>query len=250
MYIDSSLIVAKLCDIAQHTSHGVEDNSNQRSYEAFGREISPYAIGLFPNTHPAFQNKDFIADRQELLDRPFSPEAMGKARPFSLSKFRAYLNIIEKDFLKGDKRFFLGGAQPSTADIHVFPGVNSVINGHKGCEPEVSRHDFPKVYQWADDVNAHLTQAPPPEQVSWEQAKGVLLAPPKHEFAKFVHHDEKNALGLREGQNVTVTPVDTGKNHPQRGELVAVNDEQVCIRNPSKLLMHFPQIGYAIALAE
>jgi len=106
------------------------------------------------------------------------------------------------------------------------------------------------VFAWLDAVNAHLAQDAQPEQIAWKQAKAVLLAPPKHEFAKFVHHDDANSLGLQPGQQVSVVPVDTGKNHPQLGELVSLNDDQVCVRNKSKLLMHFPRIGYLVGRAQ
>lgn len=248
MYIDTSLIIAKLCDIAQHTDHGVENNSNQRAYETFGQNMFRYAVGLLPTTHPIFDDKAFIADRTDLTGS-FDAEAMAKARPNTLGYFRAYLKMIEKDMLKGDKKFFLGASKPTIADIYVHFIVNWTVSGHKGNEPEVTRETFPKVFQWVDDVNAFLAQAPKAEKIPWTQAKEVLLAPPKHEFAKFVHHDEQNSLGLKKGQNVNVIPTDTGKSGPQAGELVSINDEQCCIRNKANLLMHFPRIGYSITPA-
>lgn len=271
MYVDTSLIISKLCDIAQHTDHHVRDNTNYRAYESFGREPFQYAVGLIPPENPMLQDKDFIADRKDLVGagRDFSAEAFKKARPYTISYFCSYLSIIEKNMLKEDKKFFMGGDLPTMADIygiektyHVFPAyftyipttvfyvINWAINGHKGAQPEVSRDTHPKVHTWLDAVNAHLSQAPAPEKIAWEQAREILLAPPKHEYAKFVHHDEKNTLGLQPGHQVSIVPVDTGKNHPQVGELVSLNDEQVCLRNKSKLVMHFPRIGYHVSRAE
>jgi len=121
MYVDSSLIIDKLCDIAQHTDHHVKDNSNYRAYEAFGREPFTYAVGLIPDEYPVWQDKGFLADRQELVGpgRDFSQEAFKKARPYTISYFCSYLSVIEKSMLKGDgKKFFMGGDLPTMADIY------------------------------------------------------------------------------------------------------------------------------------
>lgn len=250
MYVDSSLIISKLCDIAQHVSTPTSSSAyNHRAYEAFGREAMATSVPLIPSTNFMLNDPTFVADRQELIGpaKVFSAAAFAKARPQTLANFMALLEIIERDMLgRGERKYVLGGDAPSMADIYVHYIIDWTLNFHKGSEPEVTRDKFPGVFAWVEAVNAYLAEAPKVEEIEWAQARAVLLAPPKHEFAKFVKHDEGNVLGLKEGQEVEVIPVDTGRSHPQPGVLVSLNNEQMCIRNKSGLLMHFPRIGYTV----
>lgn len=205
-----------------------------------------------PPTVLAAQGPAFLADRAALVgpQGSFSPAAFAKARPHSLATFTAWLAIVERDLLAdGRRKFVLGGEVPTMADVHLHYVVQWAVNGHRGARPEVSRDRFPAVFAWLEGVNAYLKLAARPDLVSWPGAKELLLKTPGSDVAGQVKHDVENVLGLKVGAEVNVTPVDTGRSHPQRGTLVALNNEQVCLRNGSGLVMHFPRMGYAVTTA-
>ncbi|ORY81431.1 hypothetical protein BCR37DRAFT_43855 [Protomyces lactucae-debilis] len=250
MYCDTAIIIEKLCDIALHEKTAGEDvdATNHRAYGEFCNSVFPFAVGLLPVEGDAMNSPEFVKDRQELVGsgRQFSKEAFKQSRPSALTYFTSYLNIITRNFLDGGKKkFFLGGEKPSMADIYVYSIVAWVLYGHRGCEPEVTREKYAEVYAWCDRVRPFTTQGKR-KDITWQDAKAILTQPPKHEYAKFVKHDEGNPFGLQPGTKVFVVPTDTGKTHPQMGELLSLNNEQSCVRNASGLVMHFPRIGYHV----
>jgi glutathione S-transferase len=250
VYCDTSLIIEKLCDIAIHEKTAGEDADvrNHRAYMDVGNNIFPFVVALLPIDGEAMNSPEFLKDRQDLVGagRPFSKEAFKQGRPSSLTYFAGYLGIIERNFLDGGKKkFFLGGERPTTADVYVYCMVSWALFGHRGNEPDITREKFPEAYAWCDRVKPFVSKGKR-EEITWEQVKEVLVKPPKHEYAKFVKHDEQNPFGLQPGTPIFVVPVDTGKTHPQKGELISLNNEQVCLRNKSGVVIHFPRIGYHV----
>ncbi|CCG81492.1 Predicted protein [Taphrina deformans PYCC 5710] len=250
MYVDNALIIEKLGDIAAHTGPDVE-TTNHLEFDALGQVAFKSAVGLVPVDSPMLKDGAFVRDRTELLGVPFSAEKMAEARPQTLSTMLSVLSVIKRTFLdNGDREFFLGGERPSTADMYLYWSVNWGLNGHGGARPEISPETHPEIFAWLSRVAAFLGPRRQDTKISWSEAKAVLLKPPVHEYAKFVPHDEHNVLGLGRGRQITVTPTDSGRTHPQPGELISLNDDQVCLRNKSGLVMHFPRLGYLIQAAE
>jgi hypothetical protein len=64
-----------------------------------------------------------------------------------------------------------------------------------------------------------------------------------------VNSDYSRWLGVRQGDQVTVTPEDTG-HIPTIGELIGLDDEEVVIRAAkqpgSPVTIHFPRLGFII----
>lgn len=251
MYVDTALIFEKLADIAAHTKPDVE-TTNHVEYDGLGQLGFKLAVGLIPSDSPFLKDEAFVKDRTELHGgAPFSAESMAAARPQTLSAMRSLLSVIKKKFLTGDgKKFVLGGERPSTADMYLYWSINWGLNVHQGARPEISPDTHPVIFAWLERVAAFIKSRRHDTKISWEEAKAVLVKPPVHEYAKFVPHDEANVLGLKTGQQVTVTPTDSGTSHPQPGELISLNDDQVCLRNKSGLVMHFPRLGYSVQAAK
>lgn len=249
LYIDTALIIEKLCDIAAHSNLDV-DTTNHVEYLLLGDEIFKAAVGLLPAHHPVMKDAAFLKDRSELRGAPFDPKQFAAARPQIMSAMLAYLSLIKKKFLKnGDRKFIAGGETPSTADIYLYFSINFGLKVHDGAAPEISKSSHAVIFQWLEAVASFLQGRKQEEKFGFEEAREILVRPPKHEYAKFVVHDDKNPLHLKQGQEVSVTPVDTGRSHPQYGSLISLNDDQVCLRNKKGLVMHFPRIGYVVAAA-
>ena len=246
MYIDNALITAKLADIAKHSDTGLADNTNHVEYDALGQEAFQAAVGLMPRDMSILQDKKFLDDRSELVGYPISPEMIARFRPQTLSKMFSLVQLVEKHFLGQERKFFLGGEKPTTADIHLYWGLNWGLRYHNGARPEISPETRPRIFKWLDDVESFIMDRRLETKISMEDAYEVLRVPPTHEYAKFVPHVKDNPEDLSEGQRVRVTPVDNGKSGPQYGSLISLNYEQVCLRNDKELVMHFPRAGYEI----
>jgi glutathione S-transferase len=253
MYIDTALIISKLCDIASHfPSPTLTDPTDHLEYDGLGQLAFQLATSLIPRDWPLLQDKAFLADRTELRGgRPFDPEALASIRPGAISKMLSLVGIAERNFLQGGKRkFFLGGNTPTTADIYLYWGLNWGLRYHLGARPEISAESHPVVFKWLEDVRAFLDGRAVETKIEMAEAEEVLLLPPTHEYAKFVKHVEGNPDGLHQGQKIKVTPVDSGRSGVQVGSLISLNYEQVCLRNEKGLVMHFPRLGYEIVSAE
>lgn len=253
MYIDTALIISKLCDIATHSpsSPPLADPSNHLEYDGLGQLSFQLATSLIPRDWPLLHDEAFLADRSELMGRKFSPNALASIRPGAISKMLSLVGLVEREFLKGgEQRFFLGGEMPSTADVYLYWGLNWGLRYHSGARPEISEQTKPLIFRWLGNVGDFLSNRAPQTPISISEASKILLAPPTHEYAKFVSHIEDNVEGLREGQRVKVTPVDSGRSGVQVGDLIALNYEQVCLRNERGLVMHFPRLGYEVVGVE
>ena len=250
MYIDNALIISRLADIAQHSDTGLSDPTNHPEYDSLGQLAYQLAVGLFPPDTPLLQDKSFLADRTDMIGRPFDPNAMAKARPSIISKMLSLLELVQRHFLRdGERKFFLGGPTPSTADMHLYWGLNWGLRFHPGARPEISETSHPKIFEWLAAIKTFIEDRRHQTEITMEEAYKVLRVPPTHEYAKFVPHVEANPEGLSEGERIKVTPVDSGKSGPQFGKLISLNYEQVCLRNEKGLVMHFPRMGYEVVSA-
>lgn len=247
MYVDTSLIITKLCDMAAHSDCGV-DAHNHVEFFHLGEQIFKCATALIPETHPLLQDEDFVKDRSALHGRSFDAKSMAQVRPMVLNTMLSYLSLIQRNFLS-DKRFIMGGSTPTTADLYLYWAVNWGLRYHDGTRPEISESTHPVIFGWLDHVESFLDGRDCGTKMSFSDAKEILVRPPKHEYAKFVHHDPQNALGLVPGRAVSVTPDDSGKSHPQKGTLISFNADQICLRNSENLVMHFPNLGYSVKAA-
>lgn len=249
MYVDTSLIIEKLCEIAEHSESDV-DTANHVEYHAMGNEIFSLATRLLPADHPMLQDEHFLQDRAELIGASITPALLTMIRPATLSAMLTYLSLIKRKFLaNGREQFVLGGEKPTTADIYLYFAVNYGLRFHTGAQADISQESHPEIYAWLDAVGGFLETRNQVERVTWADAKAVLVKGAKQERTRLAKPVEDSLLGLHEGQQITVTPVDTGLLHPQRGELVRLNAEEVCLRNKSGLAMHFPRLGYNVAAA-
>lgn len=135
MYVDTSLIIEKLCEIADHSESDV-DTANHVEYHAMGNEIFSLATRLLPADHPMLQDEHFLQDRAELIGASITPALLTMIRPATLSAMLTYLSLIKRKFLaNGREQFVLGGEKPTTADIYLYFAVNYGLRFHTGAQP-------------------------------------------------------------------------------------------------------------------
>lgn len=229
MYADTGLIISKLCALAKV--------NNDRETEALGNAMFGFCAMLIP--HQLIADEAFLKDRSELTGRPWSKEGIKAQRPFALSQFLAYASIVE-ELLRNGQGYIKDG-KLSLADIHLVFLFQWALFGHKGVEPEVSKETHPVLYNWASKVLGAL-KAQKPKKVTFDQVKPSILAAK----ASTASHDSTEPLKLSPGSHISVTPMDTGKNHPQIGALVFINSREICLKTEAGATISLPRVGYMI----
>lgn len=237
VYCDTNLIIDKLCSLA-----GVV---NERETEVMGNAMFSVCASLIP--YSMISDAAFLKDRSALTGRSWDRISIEAARPFAISQFKAHLRIITA-ILKNGKGVVKCGHGVTVADLHLLFVVQWVLHGHHGAEPEVNRDLYPEVYGWVDRVNGELAKKRSgmgkPGKISFEQVKKQLLSRSSVDASQ--HDTSEESSGLVKGAQVSVTPIDTGKTHPQVGELQFINDAEVCLKTSAGVFVSFPRLNYAI----
>jgi len=185
----------------------------------------------------------FKKDREKLSGRPFDTAAMKAAGPPMQAQWRAMIGWI--DHALAD-RPFLGGEEPSLADISAYMNVWFMA----GAVPHVTDALFAgldRANAWRSRVraigNGQRSEMTPAE---------ALEAAKTSEPAPYTEHDSHEPLGLKPGAAVQVMADDYGR-EPIAGTLVAANPGRAVIarEDPSlgRLHVHFPRAGYALVAA-
>ena len=125
----------------------------------------------------------------------------------------------------------------------------------KGALPAAifGKDNFPKVYTWIDRFSKAL-KAAEESAPKVTRLKGV-------EAVKYVTQadfaepdgqvDDKDPLGLRKGQDVESWPIDSGSNHRDRGQLIALTRQEVVLKTQAKIghrdiHIHHPRTNFRI----
>ena len=127
------------------------------------------------------------------------------------------------------------------------------LNGLKGALPRelISEKKYPKVFAWIARFNEALkdakSKAPKPATLKGDTAAERIL---NASFAnKDLGVDAADPLGLRQGAEVEVFPIDSGTKHKDRGILIGLTEDEVVLSTKVKgkeLRLHFPRTGFRI----
>lgn len=160
----------------------------------------------------------------------------------SLAEFKAYLKVLENDFLEGDK-LFLEGSKASMADIHVAWAVRAGLESLDILKlPGFDINHFPKTQAWKqrlpkpEDKNIFVSMA----------TERILSAEYVSTEPKF---DERDSLQLEKGTTVGIEMSDDLGNSgrpPQLGRLWRLNATEVVIELENGIRMHFPRRGVVV----
>ncbi|OMP86700.1 hypothetical protein BK809_0000103 [Diplodia seriata] len=132
---------AAMVNVVQRKFHKVKAGAADKAFEAFATHFFEQVIPAVP---AKFSNPSFRRDRETIFRRP----DLESLRPSALGGVVSLLAVIENEFL-GHGGNYLGGEQPSVADVYVAPLVRWALQSiGLGDEPGMSKEDFPRVHSW------------------------------------------------------------------------------------------------------
>ncbi|KAI4749113.1 hypothetical protein E4T50_00646 [Aureobasidium sp. EXF-12298] len=259
VYCDSRLILQVLQEKypLQGVSMSGSDKAVQRLVQDWmNDQIFWHATRCLPLERSATGSSPaFLNDRSEALGRPFRIEDMIKERPESYSYIRAMFQTLES-FLEDGRDWITGSARPSLADIDAVYITQWIVTNPlmKGATPKefISEKLFPRTYAWVyrfkqlvEDTGSgeHV-----PKALSGTEAFDKITSAPVTELEGDISNTDP--LNLKIGQMVEIWPTDWASDHKDRGELVMLAANQVCIRNAQGVLVHFPRWNFRIQAVE
>jgi glutathione S-transferase len=182
---------------------------------------------------------DLLKDRQAF----FSHMDFGSFRsraPHAFSQVLAHAGLVEEQLADG--RPFLMGERAGLADATAYY-VLWMARGFVAATNDLLQ-PFVQTVRWEERMRAigHGQRSEIPADEALAIARASEPLPP----GGVVQGDP---LGLKAGQQVTVTPDDYGK-VPVTGELVTLQLQEVAVRRvderAGEVVVHFPRIGYVV----
>lgn len=255
VYCDSRLILPVLQE--KYPLDGVTTNPSDIAIQRLLQhwnidQVFMHAARCLPFERSAFvRDPAFLADRAEATGNAFKMEDVIKARPESYAYIRSSFDLLET-FLKDDRNWILNGNKPSLSDIEAVYLAQWLVTDPvmEGAVPEefLSEKLFPKTYAWIrrfkQAVGEAESKAPSPATLSGAEAfEKITTAADTPTYGNISGADP---LGLKIGQMVEIWPTDWASNHHDRGELVMLAINEVCIRNAQRVLVHFPRWNFRI----
>lgn len=258
IYCDSRLILETLQRLhpLKHAPLSPEDKGLEAVLQGWSIDsgVFRHAANFIPFEHaPLARDPDFVADRVDyMLPHPFSPEQDRSARPESMAQLRVQCEMLEHTFFADGRDWILGSDKgPSAADIEaVFPFYLTILVWKADCR--IIQNRYPRLYSWVlrfhQAVAAATEDGPKPKMASGDEVVQRILATSIRDpvSAKI---DDEDTSGLKAGHLVEVWPTDSGISGRQRGELVTLGTEEICVRTEKGVMAHFPRWGFRIESA-
>ena len=171
----------------------------------------------------------------------WSPEAIGKALPYSLAQLRAEYGWMEQRLSSG--RQFMLGDQPGLPDAVCYHMIWFLRGRYEGGPEFLSQ--FPNLLQWEQRVQAlgHGSNT----ELSSEQALDIAQASESDARSATDPNDPEN---FEAGQRVSIVPDGDGGDPEVIGELIFAGVEECAIRfendRVGEVAIHFPRVGYKV----
>jgi hypothetical protein len=119
----------------------------------------------------------------------------------------------------------------------------------------ISDKKYPKVFAWIarfnDALKAAKAKAPKPATLKGDAAAQRVLS------ASFVDKDPgfdpADPLGLQQGTEVEVFPIDSGIHHRDQGRLIGLTEDEIVLSTKAKgkeIHLHYPRVGFRIRARE
>ncbi|KAI5843397.1 hypothetical protein DFP73DRAFT_551883 [Morchella snyderi] len=257
VYIDTTLILREL---ERRFPDGGLDTDPQRSLE-YGKRSNgmfPFAAGCIPSSLPIMNDERFIKDRSQFSGRSWKKEDIDAARPKALAGVRKAFEAVEKDL--SDGRDWILGNELSLADIEVAWPLEWVISMPGALlNSDITPETFPKTFAHITRLKARIpdSKAAGVTKIKGEEAKAVILSyHTQQEETGNVGVTDDDPSGVTWGEEVEITPVDTGRANPQRGRVRELSKEKVVIevvptgeyhgKGRKALRVHFPRERYEV----
>lgn len=185
--------------------------------------------------------KAFLEDRAKFSGRPVDLERWKKALPLNLDQLRAHAGFLDRQLADG--RAYLLGEAPGLADFGPYLSLWFVARGAREAMAGLTE-SFPHIAGWMKRVKeiGHGEEQPMEPGEALDVAKAARSE--TREAA-----DANDPRGLKPGDEVSVTPDDTGRD-PVAGVLVASNAHEIAIRRSDEragdVVVHFPRAGFVV----
>jgi glutathione S-transferase len=241
IYCDSQLIMREL--ERRHPSPSLypvgRGTADALAWWAEKTMFSPAAGMLFAK-RPEVLPKGFLEDRAKFSGRNIDPAAMMAAVPYLLDQLRAHLHWLDQTMADG--RLFLQGPTAGLVDVAAYHPIWFLKQNFGPRAAPLG--GFPRLLAWSERVAAigHGERRP----MTSRDALAVARAATSSAIAAA---DPEDPVGRPLGQQVTVTPDDTGRD-PVAGELVASGADEIVIKRSDpavgEVCVHFPRAGFAV----
>jgi glutathione S-transferase len=243
IYCDTLLILEKLeevfpyrdGEVLRHGRTGTERALEKLLEKWTDVVVFKYAAAAIPTSLDAIRDKTFIDDRTELWGRDWAVEHQDALRPEALTALRANVKFLEQDLLEDGRDWILGGEEMTLADVHA-AWIFVWLSEMPGALPEdlFGRKLWPKVWAWYDrysKTREQLLEAMEKDGLRKEE-EGEVAIPRilKGDFGeKEGEVDSLDPAGLKKGDGVRGYPTDTGFNHKDEGNLVALTAHEAVL---------------------
>ncbi|KXJ90828.1 hypothetical protein Micbo1qcDRAFT_225712 [Microdochium bolleyi] len=275
IYLDTRLVIAKLETLypASAAHPGISATTGeQRALEALISRVSiefPGALfgrgaQLMPPDSAFLRDPRFVKDRNQLVAgnpaaKAFTPENLRANRPAALVEIARLAELLETTLLADGRDWVFGGsgAGPSLGDIEaVF--ILHWLNSMKGALPAdvIGPEVYPRVFAWIGRFDGHVRKiVAKPDVVKGEDAAKLILGSGYAEESAgglLASDPVIAAAGYKQGEVVTMWPLDQAPVNKDSGVLVAMGKEEVVIEIASKIdggksvRVHAPRVGFKV----
>ena len=244
VYCDTQLIMLELEKRAPQPSLLAAGQAGEARALAMwaDRAIFWPAVGVVMGAIADKLPEAFHKDRSEFSSRPFDATRLKAAAPAARDQTYAQLALAEA--MLADGRPFLIGGSPTLADCALYNPVWFLKErlGAGRAVPPLDR--LPGVVAWSERMKAFGNGSPAAMTAAQALDVARAAAPLPSEV------DRADPSGLAAGQEVSVTPDDTGR-VPVTGVLVGLTPDRVSVRRSDPgvgdIVVHFPRAGFVIS---
>lgn len=236
VYADTPLILAEL---EQRFPDGALGGGEEaKTWAKWSDKVFRSAVGCIP-ANAVTGSEAFRKDREDFQGRALPAGAAAANRPRALAGLAKGFEKVE-DTLKDGRDWIMSG-KVTLADVNAVWVLEWMINLQGALEgSDITKEKYPLTFAWVERFLGCMGKIARGDLITGEQAKAMILAEAEEEKA---------------GDTAKVTPVDTGRNHPQFGRLVACEGGRVILEvTPSEesrtVKVVFPEDGFEVATAD
>ncbi len=259
IYCDTLLILEKLESVYKDSKYKPISASNptelalEKLFEKWtDAVVFKHAGATIPTDMDLMKDPGFQQDREELWGRSWNKETQDGLRPLGLANLRANYDFLEQCLSDGRKWILGNDDGPKLADIHacwIFDWLFLLPGAYD--ESFFNKKNYPKTIAWRDRYNEAIAaakeKAPKPTELDGKDAVAKILSSPYTDNVKV----EADPIGLKEGQNVEMYPVDTGFDRKDSGKLVGLTSSEAVVEARSNeggkdIRIHYPRWNFEI----
>ncbi|KAL2353056.1 glutathione S-transferase [Cryomyces antarcticus] len=211
---------------------------------------------LIPLDFPVMKDEKFLKDRESFSGKSWNVDDIARGRPESAAHIVEAFTLLETTLLADGRDWILGSEKPSLADIEAIWPFDWIMELGGLPAESISEKRFPKVFAWVERFRGALkaAKASAPKPVTLKGADAVKYVTGADFVEKEGEVDSHDPLGLKEGTNVQVWPIDSGFNSKDQGRLVKLTLEEVALASQTKVggkevHIHMPRWGFRIVEA-